>query len=171
MVRLLRALAAVLALPVMVAGVVPAWLLKALPAAAPLPWPWLWRGLGLALLAAGLALAGWTVSLFFTIGGGTLAPWDPPRTLVLRGPYRHVRNPMISGVVAVLLGEALFWRSPAVLGWALLFWLINAIYIPLSEEPGLARRFGADYAAYCRQVPRWLPRRTPWSPPEAGPPI
>lgn len=101
------------------------------------------------------------MSLFFTLGHGTLAPWDPPRRLVLRGPYQHVRNPMISGVVALLLGEALWFQSPAVLLWAGVFLLINAVYIPRLEEPGLARRFGADYAAYCRHVPRWLPRRTP----------
>src|SRR5215217_7872095 len=61
---------------------------------------------GGALLAAGLALWLWTVRLFVRVGRGTLAPWDPPRRLVVEGPYRHVRNPMITAVLAVLLGQA-----------------------------------------------------------------
>src|SRR5262245_46309258 len=88
------------------------------------------RAAGLVSAGCGLALMYRTITLFATVGKGTLAPWDPPRTLVARGIYRHVRNPMISGVLAILLGEALFLRSTLVLGWFLLFWLLNAIYIP-----------------------------------------
>jgi protein-S-isoprenylcysteine O-methyltransferase Ste14 len=119
-----------------------------------------------ALSAAGLALVAWTVSLFFVVGRGTLAPWDPPQRLVLRGPYRYVRNPMITGVVVLVLGEAALWGAVPVAVWAGAVWLLNAIYIPAFEEPQLAARFGADYAAYCAHVPRWLPRRTPWALPE-----
>ncbi len=167
MFRLLRALLAVLALPAVVTLLVPRLLLVQGPLPAAVPLPWLWRGLGGALLAAGLALLVWTVSLFFQVGQGTLAPWDPPRRLVLRGPYRHVRNPMITGVVAILLGEAALFTAVPLLVWAGLVLLINAIYIPLLEEPDLASRFGVDYVAYCAHVPRWLPRLTPWSLPEA----
>jgi protein-S-isoprenylcysteine O-methyltransferase Ste14 len=103
-----------------------------------------------------------TVRLFAREGEGTLAPWDPTRKLVAHGPYRHVRNPMITGVLLVLLGEAALLGSLGVLAWAAFFFTINAIWFPLVEEPGLVRRFGADYEEYRRNVPRWVPRRTPW---------
>ncbi|MGH3752434.1 MAG: methyltransferase family protein [Pseudonocardiaceae bacterium] len=118
--------------------------------------------LGVLALAIGLALLAWTIFLFGREGDGTLAPWDPPAKLVLRGPYRHVRNPMISGVLFVLLGEAMLWASPALLGWFVLFFAVNQTVIPLWEEPSLARRFGEDYVRYTRHVRRWLPRVRPW---------
>jgi protein-S-isoprenylcysteine O-methyltransferase Ste14 len=101
---------------------------------------------------------------FFADGEGTLAPWDPPRRLVVRGPYRYVRNPMISCVVFIVLAEALLLDSRSHLSWALLFAGINMLYIPLLEEPGLRARFGAAYEDYCRHVPRLVPRLRPWNP-------
>ena len=100
--------------------------------------------------------------LFATHGHGTPAPWDPPRRLVVLGPYRHVRNPMISGVVLFLIAEALVSRAPALAGWAAVFALANAVYFPLVEEPALVRRHGEAYRRYKRYVPRWIPRLTPW---------
>ena len=126
--------------------------------------PWPLALLGAVLLAVGVGLFGWTVALFAGIGRGTLAPWDPPEKLVVRGPYRHVRNPMISGVLFVLLGEAALFGSSALLAWAAVFLAVNAAYFPLVEEPGLRRRFGADYAEYAEHVPRWLPQLRPWQP-------
>jgi protein-S-isoprenylcysteine O-methyltransferase Ste14 len=116
-------------------------------------------------LVAGAGVALWyaTVRLFAHEGEGTLAPWDPTRRLVVRGPYRYVRNPMITGVVGVLLGEAALLGSLGILAWAGIFLAINAVWFPLVEEPGLVRRFGADYEEYSRKVPRWVPRRTPWT--------
>jgi protein-S-isoprenylcysteine O-methyltransferase Ste14 len=160
-----RLLLAVLVLPFTVTLIIPGLLLRA----GPSPSAALWlRALGLPLIAGGLALVVWTVSLFARVGHGTLAPWDPPRRLVVRGPYRHVRNPMITGVAAILLGEAALFASLHLLAWFGLFMLANALYIPLAEEPGLRRRFGADYLDYCRHVPRWLPRATPWFGRRAG---
>jgi protein-S-isoprenylcysteine O-methyltransferase Ste14 len=118
--------------------------------------------LGAALLAVGLALFVSTVALFAGTGQGTLAPWDQTQRLVVRGPYRHVRNPMVSGVIFVLLAEATVCGSFSILVWALLFSLVNMVYIPLSEEPGLENRFGDDYRLYKQHVPRWLPRVRPW---------
>ena len=77
---------------------------------------------------------------------------------MVRGPYRHVRNPMISGVLAVLLGEAALFGSLALLAWALVVLAINAVYFPLVEEPDLRRRFGAEYEDYAARTPRWFPR-------------
>jgi protein-S-isoprenylcysteine O-methyltransferase Ste14 len=120
--------------------------------------------LGVSLVGVGLLLFVRTVALFVTVGVGTLAPWDPTSRLVVRGPYRHVRNPMISGVLFVLLGEAAVLGSPALLIWAAAFLAVNAVYMPLFEEPGLQRRFGKDYETYAANVPRWLPRLRPWDP-------
>ena len=117
---------------------------------------------GVACLVSGLALAVATIRLFITAGEGTIAPWDPPQRLVVRGVYRHVRNPMITGLCLVLLGEALLAASLPLLALFAFGVIINVIYIPLSEEPGLARRFGNDYLEYKRNVPRWVPRLTPW---------
>lgn len=119
--------------------------------------------LALACLASGLGLMIPTVTMFLTVGKGTPAPWDPPKKLVVRGVYRYLRNPMISGVILFLLGEALLFRSWQIAGWAVLFALGNMIYMPLVEEPGLERRFGADYRIYKKNVPRWFPRWKPWN--------
>ncbi|MGH3037949.1 MAG: methyltransferase family protein [Gaiellaceae bacterium] len=113
---------------------------------------------GAPLIALGLALIAWTVELFATVGGGTLAPWDPTTRLVIKGPYRHVRNPMIDGVLLILLGEAALFGSPALLVWFAVVLAANAAYIPLVEEPGLRERFGEEYEAYRATIPRWLPR-------------
>lgn len=118
--------------------------------------------LGGAFIAGGLALMAWTIGAFYAIGRGTLAPWDPPTRLVIAGPYRHWRHPMITGVNFVLIGEALITGSMGVALWWLGFLAANAIYLPLVEERDLIRRFGADYLAYMRAVPRWLPRVTPY---------
>ena len=167
MLVVLRHLAAILLLPFVVVAVVPHWLLTSWSGdtrwgnASPLEW--LPRSLGIALFLCGLALFGWCVSLFARVGRGTLAPWDPTQKLVAVGPYRFVRNPMISGVVAMLTGEALFWGSRMVGLWAAVFVLINQIYFLILEEPGLERRFGESYRTYKATVPRWIPRLKPWA--------
>jgi protein-S-isoprenylcysteine O-methyltransferase Ste14 len=81
---------------------------------------------------------------------------------VVRGVYRYVRNPMITGVHLVLLGEALITASLPLFGLFLIGGVINAVYIPLVEERGLVKRFGDEYLIYKRNVPRWVPRLTPW---------
>lgn len=121
--------------------------------------------LSIPLVSLGLVFAAWTARLFARHGDGTPAPWDPPRKLVVRGPYRHVRNPMITGVMAILAAEALLFQSWPVAGWLLVFLAVNAIYLPLFEERGLARRFGDEYVVYKSNVPRWWPRLTPWRQP------
>jgi protein-S-isoprenylcysteine O-methyltransferase Ste14 len=123
-----------------------------------MPWP------VVALLPASLGLARMarTIALFARQGKGTLAPWDAPERLVVAGPYRHVRNPMIVGVFLVLAGEATLFRAPLVGAWLLVFVVANLLVLPLAEEPRLTRRFGADYDSYRKAVPRWLPRLRPW---------
>jgi len=121
----------------------------------------------LALVGVGFAVGGLilmvsTNRLFATVGQGTLAPWNPPQRLVVRGVYRHVRNPMMLGVSSILFGEALLTASLLLLCLFAFFVTIALIAMPLVEERGLVRRFGDDYVVYKRNVPRWIPRRTPW---------
>ena len=118
---------------------------------------------GLLCIVLGLVLMVATIRLFVTVGEGTLAPWDPTQRLVVQGVYRHVRNPMISGVSLILLGEAVAAASLPLLAWFALFVAANAVYLPLAEEPGLARRFGDAYEEYRKNVPRWVPRWKPWT--------
>src|SRR5262249_45533429 len=119
---------------------------------------------GAVLIFAGLRLAYGTMSLFGTKGEGTLAPWDPTRKLVVLGPYRRVRNPMITGVCMILLGEGGLVGSTATRRDFATSALANALWPPLREGPGRVRRFGDEYVEYRRAVPRWTPRRTPWTP-------
>jgi len=114
--------------------------------------------LGTVLIASGLALWAWTVSLLARVGKGTLAPWDPTIRLVTVGPYRRLRNPMISAVLAVLAGEAALFGSVPLVIWCLVFFAINHLFFLLYEEPAMERRFGEEYLAYAGEVPRWLPR-------------
>jgi len=152
-------------LPLTAAGVVPAVLLSRIGWAPALASVRPARAAAGALVAAaGLAMLVWTVTLFIRVGRGTLAPWDPTRRLVARGPYAHVRNPMITGVLAILIGQAIAFGAWPLWEWAAAFLVINHVYFVASEEPGLARRFGAEYDEYKRNVPRWLPRVRAWRP-------
>ncbi len=117
------------------------------------------------LIGLGLLLVISTIIQFAHFGQGTLAPWAPPRRLVVQGIYRHVRNPMISGVFCILLGESAIMSSLPILGWFSLFFIAKLMYIPLREERELSRRFGIEYRLYKQHVPRWIPRMTPWLPP------
>jgi protein-S-isoprenylcysteine O-methyltransferase Ste14 len=128
-----------------------------------------WRGydvygllFGVILLVAGLFLAIWTMWLFAKKGEGTAAPWDPPQKLVVAGPYCHVRNPMITSVLMLLLAEALLLNSGYIFVLFILFLVGNVIYFPLFEEKDLEKRFGEDYREYKRHVPRWIPRWSAW---------
>lgn len=164
-----RHLRAIVALPLMTTVVIPAVVLRLngidsynLHEAAPAT-RFILPAVGAALIAAGLALLVSTIRFFATLGQGTLAPWDPTQRLVVAGPYRHVRNPMISGVMSILLGEALAAASLPLAIWFLLFVLANVTFIPWFEEPDLVKRFGEAYDIYRANVPRWVPRLTPWT--------
>jgi protein-S-isoprenylcysteine O-methyltransferase Ste14 len=163
MLTVLRHLLAILVLPVVMTVVVPNWILTRFALdtrwAGTSAFSLLMRALGAAALIGGVALFTWCVVLFARVGRGTLAPWDPTQQLVAVGPYRYVRNPMISGVAAVLAGEALLTGSWILALWLALFVAINYAYFLLAEEPGLERRFGEPYREYKARVPRWIPRR------------
>lgn len=166
-------LRAVLIGPVMVTVAMPVLLTMAADAAVvemAAPLRWLTLAAGVVLILAGVAMLVWTISLFHRLGRGTLSPLDPPRTLVVSGPYRHVRNPMFLSVLAILLGESLAIRAPVLLAWFALFFAFLTVAVPLIGERGLARRFGAEFARYRAHVPRWLPMLRPWQPEQTPPP-
>jgi protein-S-isoprenylcysteine O-methyltransferase Ste14 len=160
-----RHVLAIVVLPVTVTILVPLWIARRFAVSIAFPDSFfgsLGVAAGLACLALGVTLFVACLRLFAGEGEGTLAPWDPPRALVVSGPYRWVRNPMISGVIAVLFGEAFLLRSLPHLAWAVIFIGMNLVYIPVVEEPGLTRRFGDAYRRYCANVPRVVPRASPW---------
>jgi protein-S-isoprenylcysteine O-methyltransferase Ste14 len=119
---------------------------------------------GLVLVVAGLILFVATVRLFSRYGEGSIMPWDPTQRLIVQGVYRHVRNPMHTGVFLVLFGEGLLLRSTPLLVLVAAVVVLHLFYLPLSEERGLQKRFGEAYREYKRNVPRWIPRLTPWEP-------
>lgn len=114
---------------------------------------------GILLGAAGATLAVWCIATFGFVGRGTPAPFDPPRRLVDRGPYRHVRNPMYLGAGLAMAGAALYYRSLGLLGYIAAFLLATHLFVLAYEEPTLRRTFGAEYAAYCDRTGRWWPKR------------
>ena len=163
----LRQLLAILLLPVSAGITVPALLTLITRAVRPgwglaEPWAYVPMAGGAALTALGIALAAGTIRLFARLGRGMLAPRGPARQLVLAGPYRYVRNAMISGVGLVLLAEALLLGSLPRLVCFGVFGAVNAIYIPVVEEPDLLERFGAAYVRFRDNMPRWMPRLRRW---------
>jgi protein-S-isoprenylcysteine O-methyltransferase Ste14 len=113
---------------------------------------------GLVLATLGGALALWCIVTFIFVGQGTPAPFDPPRRLVIRGPYHFVRNPMYLGACGVVAGAALYYRSLPLLAYGCALLIATHLLVVFYEEPTLTRQFGQDYEAYRQRVKRWLPR-------------
>ena len=154
---LIRALIAFLALPAVLGGLVP-WLL--------LPNDrWRTRGtsFGWALLALGAGILLSCVRDFYVTGRGTLAPWDPPKRLVIVGLYRFMRNPMYVGVLGFVAACSLLTGSPLLAAYTFGLWIAFHLRVVLYEEPVLARQFPDDWAHYRSAVNRWLPKL--WLPP------
>ena len=119
---------------------------------------------GIMLIALGLVPLLKSFVRFALEGLGTPAPIAPPQQLVVGGFYRHVRNPMYVGVVAVVLGQALLFSDRRLLIYAAIVWLGFHLFVLIYEEPTLGAKFGASYDDFRANVPRWLPRLTPWRP-------
>ena len=151
---LVRHLFAILVLPFVMAGMIPHWIQGRNPPHGTT----IEMIAGSLIFAAGFGLFLWCLSLFAFRGKGTLAPWDPPKHLVIVGPYVYMRNPMITGVITMIIGQAVYHRSLPVALWAAAFFVFNQIHFLVNEEPGLERRFGEEYREYKRRVPRWFPR-------------
>jgi protein-S-isoprenylcysteine O-methyltransferase Ste14 len=120
------------------------------------------RVAGALLIAIGVGFLLHAFARFVIEGIGTPAPVAPTERLVVGGVYRHVRNPMYLAVGATIVGQALLFGEPALLGYAAVFAAIVFCFVRLYEEPALTERFGESYDAYRRAVPGWLPRLRPW---------
>jgi protein-S-isoprenylcysteine O-methyltransferase Ste14 len=146
-----RALFAFLVLPGVFAGVIPAWIVSSDPR----------RGhgslIGLVPMAVGFVLLLWCVRDFYIAGKGTLAPWDPPKRLVVIGLYRFVRNPMYVSVLTLLTGWAVVAGSPSLATYTVILAIAFHLRVLFFEEPRLAKLFGADWTAYKASVRRWVP--------------
>jgi protein-S-isoprenylcysteine O-methyltransferase Ste14 len=105
----------------------------------------------------GASLAVWSIASLVRLGRGTPAPFDPPRKLVTRGPYRYVRNPMYIGAGIALLGAAITYESWMIAGYVAFLFIIIHFFVIFYEEPRLRRSFGSDYVEYCEKVHRWNP--------------
>ena len=149
------------AAPLVLAGFVPWWITH---------WEFrpaffgyvLTRAIGLMLIIAGVPGLVDSFARFALQGLGTPAPITPTQKLVTTGLYRYVRNPIYVAVVAVILGQALLFSDWRLLWYAALFWLTCHIFVVVYEEPTLERTFGAEYEDFRANVPRWIPRLTPW---------
>ena len=152
-----RALFAFLVLPGMVGGLLP-WLIVSSDRDRGPGWP----VLGGIVAAIGLVVVLRCVRDFYVAGKGTLAPWDPPRHLVIVGLYRYARNPMYIGVLTFVLGWSLAAGSWRLAGYCAVLAVAFHLRTILYEEPRLAELFGGDWERYRAAVPRWLPRRSAW---------
>jgi protein-S-isoprenylcysteine O-methyltransferase Ste14 len=115
---------------------------------------------GFALLLPGAVIIVWCFIHFVRRGHGTPAPYDPPRRLVLVGPYKCVRNPQYLGVILVALGEAFLSGRIILFGYAITLAIGYHLFVRFYEEPTLRRTFGEEYVRYCAVVSRWLPQRS-----------
>jgi len=147
--------------PCVVAGLIPAWITR---------WEFrppfldleLTRAVGVLMILAGMPGLVDSFARFALQGLGTPAPVAPPRKLVVTGLYRYVRNPMYVSVLAVVLGQGLLFGDWRLIAYAALIWLAFHTFVLAYEEPTLQRTFGAQYEAFCANVPRWIPRLTRW---------
>jgi protein-S-isoprenylcysteine O-methyltransferase Ste14 len=112
---------------------------------------------GMIITTVGAILALWCLLTFVFVGKGTAAPFDPPRRLVVRGPYQFVRNPMYIGAILAMLGLSLVYQSLSMLVYAGIIFIATHLFVVTYEEPTLRRTFGLDYETYCQRVNRWWP--------------
>src|SRR5262245_29700359 len=116
-----------------------------------------WQIVALVLLSLGAAIYGWCLWDFAHRGRGTPAPIDAPKHLVINGLYRYVRNPMYVGVLLVIAGWSLLFKSRSILFYGIAIASFFHLFVLLVEEPLLRKRFGDSYLSYCIEVGRWLP--------------
>ena len=148
----IRSLAAFLACPGIVAGVLPAFIARGG------PHDGRFRDVSYVPLALGTACLIWCIRDFLVSGRGTLAPWDPPKSLVVVGLYHFVRNPMYLAVLTIILGWTLYFGSRSLALYLAVVAVAVHLRVILHEEPWLRRQFGPDATQYMAEVPRWIPR-------------
>ncbi len=147
--------------PGVVAGLVPWWIMRWEFQPAFLGFEVI-RVIGLVLIIAGIPGLVDSFARFALQGLGTPAPIAPPQRLVVTGLYRYVRNPMYVAVVSVTVGQALLFGDGRLLWYGALVWLAFHLFVVVYEEPILQQKFGMEYESFRTNVPRWVPRLTPW---------
>jgi len=147
--------------PGIVAGFIPWWISKWNVQAPFLGFASL-RALGALLLVVSVLVLLESFARFALQGVGTPAPVFPTRHLVVKGFYRYVRNPMYLAVVSIIFGQAMILGSVSLLAYGVLVWLTFHLFVLAYEEPTLRKTFGTEYDAFCANVPRWVPRLSPW---------
>ena len=154
---LLKAVIAFLLVPGIFAGIFPITIAETDP----------WRGDGFVggavFIMTGLLLLLQCIRDFYVSGKGTLAPWAPPRRLVVVGLYQYTRNPMYLAVLTLLSGMVMAFSSPLLLIYTVVLAIIFHLRTIYHEEPWLASRFTSDWQAFAKAVPRWLPRLSAWN--------
>jgi len=120
------------------------------------------RILGGILIIAGVPGIVDSFARFALEGLGTPAPIAPAQKLVVTGLYRYVRNPIYIALVAVILGQALLFGDLRLLWYGALLWLFFHVWVVIYEEPTLKETFGTEFESFRTNVPRWIPRLTPW---------
>ncbi len=143
--------------PGMVAGYIPLALLRRGPQVE----TGVFAYLAFPLWLIGAAILLWCFWEFVARGHGTPAPIDPPKELVVSGMYRYVRNPMYVGVLLILLGHFVWFKTIWMIVYAVFAFLVVHTFVTLYEEPTLKNKFGAAYERYLQKVPRWIPRIRP----------
>ncbi len=116
---------------------------------------WLER-IGLGAVVLGTAIAACSAWVLTIKGNGTPNPLMPPAALVVSGPFRYSRNPLMLGGWLFGAGLACMLRSASLLAMVGLVVLAGTVYLKRVEEPGLIRRFGEAYREYAQRTPRWL---------------
>jgi protein-S-isoprenylcysteine O-methyltransferase Ste14 len=149
--------------PLTIAGFVPWWMTR-WRLQEPIFGFWPLRLAGALLILAGIPVVLESFARFALQGGGTPAPVAPTQRLVVEGSYRHVRNPIYLAVVAIILGQGLLLAANGLLIYGAILWAGFHAFVLAYEEPTLRETYGAEYEAYCANVPRWVPRLRPWTP-------
>lgn len=114
--------------------------------------------LAIPLWLIGTLIVLWCFWDFTFKGRGTPLPADPPKELVITGPYHYVRNPIYVGVMLIFLGHFLWFGYLELLMYMVSAFIGGHFFVVLYEEPTLKRKFGASYEDYLQRVPRWIPR-------------
>lgn len=116
-----------------------------------------------------------SAAILFALGGLALRAWgggcagrhtrtgqiEAPQ-LVTGGPFAYLRNPIYLGTMCLGFGMAALIGDPKAYVLAALAFVFLYLGIVPAEEAFLRQQFGAAYARYCAEVPRFLPRLRPW---------
>jgi protein-S-isoprenylcysteine O-methyltransferase Ste14 len=122
--------------------------------------------ISLPFFLVGVVFMIWSNIFLFMVGKG--GPADgfnvsiSPRTkkLVITGPYRYSRNPMVFGAFSLYISLGIFLNSVICLLVILIFIFVIVYFLRLTEEKRLLKDFGDEYLNYKSRVPMIFPGKT-----------